>query len=155
MGVTHRSGNRQSTGSRSSSARGRNRITNRGIRRRRSERHVSLCLRWYLSTTPQARRSQTDCCLLSHETLRYGTLRVVPKHIPAPGVIPYEVNVPFWSDYSVKDRYLTYPHSTSVKFSAKGEWEFPVGTVFIKTFWMHILHSAGGARRCAANRKVS
>ncbi|WP_144057343.1 PQQ-dependent sugar dehydrogenase [Novipirellula maiorica] len=66
-----------------------------------------------------------------------GLFESVSDHLPAPGVIPYEVNVPFWSDYSVKDRYLALPKAASVKFHSKEDWEFPVGTVFIKTFWMH------------------
>ncbi|WP_186775062.1 PQQ-dependent sugar dehydrogenase [Allorhodopirellula solitaria] len=62
----------------------------------------------------------------------------VADHVPAPGVIPYEVNVPFWSDHSAKDRYIALPEAKSVKFYPKKGWEFPVGTVFIKTFWMHM-----------------
>ncbi|MGC3965844.1 MAG: hypothetical protein QM775_00270 [Pirellulales bacterium] len=52
-------------------------------------------------------------------------------------MLPYEINVPFWSDYAVKDRYVALPKGAQVKFDAKEKWEFPVGTVFIKTFWMH------------------
>ncbi len=52
-------------------------------------------------------------------------------------MIPYEVNVPFWSDYAVKDRYLALPKRGAVVFDEHEKWKFPVGTVFVKTFWMH------------------
>jgi uncharacterized repeat protein (TIGR03806 family) len=55
----------------------------------------------------------------------------------AKGLIPYEVNVPFWSDYAIKDRYIALPKKGSVRFHQRDKWEFPVGTVFVKTFWMH------------------
>lgn len=61
----------------------------------------------------------------------------VREHVPADGLIPYEVNVPFWSDYAVKDRYIALPEQGKVKFVEEGQWDFPVGTVFVKTFWMH------------------
>ncbi|WP_153559181.1 PQQ-dependent sugar dehydrogenase [Roseimaritima sediminicola] len=67
-----------------------------------------------------------------------GLFESVADHVPVAGAIPYEVNVPFWSDYSVKDRYMVLPSEASVKFHAQDDWQFPVGTVFIKTFWMHM-----------------
>ncbi len=67
-----------------------------------------------------------------------GLFQSVSDHIPTPGLIPYEVNVPFWSDHSAKDRYVALPKSASVKFNLNEGWEFPVGTVFVKTFWMHM-----------------
>ncbi len=66
-----------------------------------------------------------------------GLLASVKENRPAPGLIPYEVNVPFWSDYAVKDRYIALPEKGSVRFHEREKWEFPVGTVFVKTFWMH------------------
>ena len=66
-----------------------------------------------------------------------GLFLSVKDHQPAPGLLPYEVNVPFWSDFAVKDRYVVLPASERVKYQEKDKWEFPIGTVFIKTFWMH------------------
>jgi uncharacterized repeat protein (TIGR03806 family) len=66
-----------------------------------------------------------------------GFFTSVAKNEVAPGVLPYEINVPFWSDYAVKDRYVALPAGGKVRFDAREKWEFPVGTVFIKTFWMH------------------
>ena len=66
-----------------------------------------------------------------------GFFKSVKDNIPAEGLIPYELNMPFWSDYAVKDRYIALPEKQSVVFHEKDKWEFPVGTVFVKTFWMH------------------
>lgn len=61
----------------------------------------------------------------------------VEHNEPAPAMIPYEVNMPFWSDYAVKDRYLVLPEEASVGFDETGKWQMPVGTVLCKTIWMH------------------
>ncbi len=66
-----------------------------------------------------------------------GLFQSVAENLPAEGLIPYELNMPFWSDYSVKDRYIALPKNKSVVYHERDQWEFPVGTVFVKTFWMH------------------
>lgn len=49
------------------------------------------------------------------------------------GLIPYELVVPFWSDGAQKQRWIALP-AGKVKFSATEEWQFPAGTIFVKTF---------------------
>jgi uncharacterized repeat protein (TIGR03806 family) len=56
-----------------------------------------------------------------------------PKR-PAPGVIRYDVNAPFWSDGASKDRYLAIPDGTTIKVEADGDFTFPTGSVLMKTF---------------------
>jgi uncharacterized repeat protein (TIGR03806 family) len=60
---------------------------------------------------------------------------------PRAGCIPYELNVPFWSDNAVKSRWMCVPndgaHDTAaeqVTISAEGDWVFPTGSVLIKHF---------------------
>jgi uncharacterized repeat protein (TIGR03806 family) len=53
---------------------------------------------------------------------------------PTPGLIPYELIVPFWSDGAAKVRYLALPQGQQIGFTADGDWTFPAGTVFVKTF---------------------
>ncbi len=54
---------------------------------------------------------------------------------PYPGVIPYDVKVPFWSDHTHKERYIFVPPEKFVTFDNKsGRFKFPVGTVFAKHF---------------------
>jgi len=52
---------------------------------------------------------------------------------PSPGLMPYNLIVAFWSDGADKMRYVAIPDG-KVHFSSDGEWEFPHGTVFVKTF---------------------
>jgi len=53
---------------------------------------------------------------------------------PSASVLPYEVNVPLWSDHSQKLRWLALPARGAIRFSATDEWRFPPGAVFIKHF---------------------
>jgi uncharacterized repeat protein (TIGR03806 family) len=76
-----------------------------------------------------------------------GLFRSVERNELAEGLVPYELNVPFWSDYAVKDRYLALPEAASVEFREDQAWKFPVGTVLVKTFWMHQDHGAAAKPR--------
>jgi uncharacterized repeat protein (TIGR03806 family) len=62
-----------------------------------------------------------------------GAFRDARKLTPADGLIPYDLVVAFWSDGARKTRLVAVPQGT-VHFSATGEWTFPNGTVFVKTF---------------------
>lgn len=60
---------------------------------------------------------------------------------PAPGLIPYGVNSPLWSDRAVKQRWMAIPNDgdfdtpeEQIQFDAAREWTFPEGTVFVKHF---------------------
>src|SRR5262249_39811468 len=53
--------------------------------------------------------------------------------IPAAGVVPYELNVPFWSDGAIKSRWFSVPTpGDKIGFNANGNWNFPAGAVWIK-----------------------
>ena len=53
-------------------------------------------------------------------------------------LIPYEVNTPLWSDGALKTRFMALPDNTQIHFSKTGEWQFPAGTVFVKTFQLPV-----------------
>jgi len=60
---------------------------------------------------------------------------------PTPGLIPYEVNAPLWSDGMSKRRWVMIPNDgvpsepdERLGYDPLGAWEFPVGTVFVKHF---------------------
>ncbi|HEX5218872.1 MAG TPA: LamG-like jellyroll fold domain-containing protein [Verrucomicrobiae bacterium] len=53
---------------------------------------------------------------------------------PNPGLIPYTVNSPLWSDAAHKTRWMAVPTNTLVTFASTGGWTFPSGTVFVKHF---------------------
>jgi uncharacterized repeat protein (TIGR03806 family) len=54
--------------------------------------------------------------------------------IPLPGLVPYTVSHPFWSDGAEKTRWLAIPDGTTIDIGADGDWEAPIGTVLIKEF---------------------
>jgi uncharacterized repeat protein (TIGR03806 family) len=62
-----------------------------------------------------------------------GAFKSVRDFSPARSLIPYDLIVPFWSDGAVKTRFISVPDG-KIKFSPAGEWIFPRGTVFVKTF---------------------
>jgi len=62
-----------------------------------------------------------------------GAFKDTRNLVPADGLIPYDLIVPFWSDGAAKSRWISMPEG-KIKFAATGEWVFPKGTVFIKTF---------------------
>lgn len=55
---------------------------------------------------------------------------------PAPGMLPYEVNAPFWSDGAEKERFVAIPDGTTIEVGDDGDWVLPVGSVVTKTFYL-------------------
>jgi uncharacterized repeat protein (TIGR03806 family) len=62
-----------------------------------------------------------------------GVFSDTARRIPNPGLIPYDLIVAFWSDGADKSRWIALP-SGKIAFSPTGEWRFPPGTVFVKSF---------------------
>lgn len=71
---------------------------------------------------------------------------------PAPGVIPYRLNTPLWSDGAVKTRFLYLPAGSKAKANGEGLLDLPVGAALIKSFAFNgklvetrvLLHREGG-----------
>lgn len=55
--------------------------------------------------------------------------------LPAEDVLPYTLNSPLFSDYAYKARFVRLPAGKSAIYDPKEVFEFPVGTVLIKTFY--------------------
>jgi uncharacterized repeat protein (TIGR03806 family) len=53
---------------------------------------------------------------------------------PAPGVQPYTLNTPLFSDHAEKFRFAWLPPGTRAEYRASGALAFPVGTVLVKRF---------------------
>jgi uncharacterized repeat protein (TIGR03806 family) len=54
---------------------------------------------------------------------------------PNPGLVAYDVNLPFWSDHAIKRRWFGMPETTPVAgFSREGNWTLPAGTLWVKHF---------------------
>ncbi|MCX6216937.1 SO2930 family diheme c-type cytochrome [Spirosoma sp.] len=54
---------------------------------------------------------------------------------PAPGVVPYSLNTPLFSDYAEKLRFVKLPAGRSVTYNDSSVLNFPEGTTLIKTFY--------------------
>jgi uncharacterized repeat protein (TIGR03806 family) len=52
----------------------------------------------------------------------------------APGVLPFEVNSPLWSDGAEKRRWLALPPSSRIHVRDDGDLDFPIGSVLMKEF---------------------
>jgi uncharacterized repeat protein (TIGR03806 family) len=55
---------------------------------------------------------------------------------PAPGLLPYAVQSPLFSDGARKQRWLALPSGSQIGFAESDAWSFPEGTVFVKEFDM-------------------
>lgn len=54
---------------------------------------------------------------------------------PNPGIVPYELNLPFWSDGASKKRWFSLPSTNlTITFSPDQPWGFPTSMVWIKHF---------------------
>jgi len=66
-----------------------------------------------------------------------GAFKDTAHMVPSDELIPYDLIVPFWSDGAQKLRWIAIP-AGKIEFSPTGEWVFPAGTVFVKTFELPI-----------------
>jgi len=53
---------------------------------------------------------------------------------PYAGLVPYDINAPFWSDGADKDRLIGLPNGTTMSIDAADDFVFPPGTVIVKNF---------------------
>jgi uncharacterized repeat protein (TIGR03806 family) len=86
-------------------------------------------------------RAGTTSAVMPALLSQTGAFSDLPSLTPVAGVIPYDVNVPLWSDNAVKRRWISLPNNGApydateqIAFSSTGEWNFPNGTIFVKHF---------------------
>jgi uncharacterized repeat protein (TIGR03806 family) len=53
----------------------------------------------------------------------------------AGGIVPYDLNMPLFSDYAKKDRFVYVPNGKSIPFDTTRVLDLPVGSVLIKHFY--------------------
>ncbi len=54
---------------------------------------------------------------------------------PNPGLLPYDINLAFWSDYAIKTRWFAIPDATNTMTWARDDnWSFPAGMLWVKHF---------------------
>ena len=79
-----------------------------------------------------------------------GVFSDVARQTPALGVVPYEVNVPFWSDGAEKQRWFALPNAGASIYQAgdgPSAWWYPEGTVFIKTLGLELVQGDPSTRK--------
>jgi uncharacterized repeat protein (TIGR03806 family) len=67
----------------------------------------------------------------------YGLFADAAAKTPAAGVHGYMLNTALFSDYAEKRRYVFVPQGQSIAYKSEGAFEFPVGSVLVKTFEYH------------------
>lgn len=64
----------------------------------------------------------------------YGFFTDAPAQAPAPGVTPYRLNTPLWSDGATKLRFVYVPAGKQARADGEGLLQLPIGSALIKTF---------------------
>ena len=75
-----------------------------------------------------------------------GLFTSVEDYQIAPGLIPYSVNAPLWSDGAYKERAIALPGNSQIEFTTERGWNFPEGTVLVKTFSLNLEASNPASR---------
>ena len=96
-------------------------------------RHAPFGIDSRLATQPYLRMPPRADGLIPPLLSQTGVFSDTAKRIVNPGLIPYDLNVAFWSDGADKSRWIAIPPG-QIDFSPSGEWRFPPGTVFVKNF---------------------
>ncbi len=61
-------------------------------------------------------------------------------------VVPYDLNTPLFSDYALKLRTVWLPAGASAEYRSDHEFDFPVGTIFSKTFHYELASGEAGGK---------
>jgi len=75
--------------------------------------------------------TDTSCQFLSSYRFFTGNMA---EQIPNQGVVPYDLNTALFSDYTAKDRFVFVPPGKQATYNATESFDFPVGSVLIKSF---------------------
>ena len=107
-----------------------------------------------LSDRPEARGLNVplDPARLPRRLSETGLFTSLADLAPSPGVVPYTINSPLWSDGARKRRWIALPGGERVGFRKAGEWTFPRGTVLVKHFELPVDESDPSAVRWLETR---
>ena len=107
---------------------------------------------YYLEPTPPVTEPNTFPRKLSES----GLFAHVAMHEMQPGVIPYSVNSPLWSDGAHKERFLAIPHKEDknmrIEFGGNRGWNCPDETVLVKSFALETTVGDPASRRWIETR---
>lgn len=83
-----------------------------------------------------------------------GLFQSVKRHEVAPGVIPYSINAPFWSDGAYKERFFALPGDAGIEFHESDAWKFDDGAVTVKSFSLEMEEGNPASRKRIETRIV-
>ncbi|MBI1841207.1 MAG: PQQ-dependent sugar dehydrogenase [Verrucomicrobia bacterium] len=84
-----------------------------------------------------------------------GVFKDLSNLTPSAGMIGYDLNAPFWSDFALKTRWFgLIGLDNAIQFSPSGNWGFPTGAVWIKHFEMEMTNGVPASRRRLETRFV-
>jgi uncharacterized repeat protein (TIGR03806 family) len=84
-----------------------------------------------------------------------GAFSDVATLTPAPGVVPYDINVHFWSDGAKKTRWFSLPNTTlKYTFNPTNNWLFPTSSVWIKHFDLELTNGVSSSARRIETRFI-
>jgi uncharacterized repeat protein (TIGR03806 family) len=81
-----------------------------------------------------------------------GLFTEVARHEMKPGVVPYSVNAPFWSDGLHKQRWIAIPGTERIEYRRTRGWNFPERTVIIKSFALEQIEGDPKSRKWIETR---
>jgi len=74
---------------------------------------------------------------------------------PQAGVVPYDLNVPFWSDNAQKSRWFTVTNiNQMIGFDPDGNWAFPNSSIWIKHFELELTNGVPASRKRLETRFI-
>jgi mono/diheme cytochrome c family protein len=82
-----------------------------------------------------------------------GLFKQVPGHELVDAFLPYDVNVPFWSDGAVKHRWFALTGTdTTIDATREGGWKFPDDSVIVKSFQLETKPGDAASRKWIETR---
>ena len=101
-----------------------------------------------MPTTPTGQQFPTNLALT-------GAFADLATLTPNPGIVPYDINLPFWSDNALKTRWFSVPNTNlTIAFAREGNWSFPNGAVWIKHFDLELTNGVPQSRRRLETRFI-
>jgi len=69
--------------------------------------------------------------------------------------VPYDINLPFWSDNGIKTRWFVVPNTNlTIGFNPDVNWSFPSSTVWIKHFELELTNGVPESRKRLETRFI-
>lgn len=75
---------------------------------------------------------------------------------PNPGLLPYDINLSFWSDYAIKSRWFAIPDATNTMTWARdANWTIPDGMLWVKHFDLELERGNPATRKRIETRVLT